>query len=73
LVVLREAVQARASVWVEIVGPDGRAERRLVRPLKVESGRLRALDPRREAELTVAVHRIADVTPVDDATDRPAR
>lgn len=61
LVVLREAAQARTSVWVEIVGPDGRAERRLVRPLKVEGGRLRALDERREAELTVAVHRIADV------------
>ena len=68
LVVLREAVQARASVWVEMVGADGRAERRLVRPLKVEGGRLRALDPRREAELTVAVHRIADVTPVDATT-----
>ena len=67
LVVLREAVQARASVWVEMVGGDGRAERRLVRPLKVEGGRLRALDPRREAELTVAVHRIAGVTRVDAA------
>ena len=66
LVVLREAAQARTAVWVEIVGPDGRADRRLVRPLKVEGGRLRALDPRREAELTVAVHRIADVTHATD-------
>ncbi|MCC2315652.1 helicase-associated domain-containing protein [Cellulomonas xiejunii] len=63
LVLLREAAQARASVWVEMVGPDGRAQRRLVRPLKVEGGRLRALDPQREAELTVAVHRIAGVEP----------
>lgn len=61
LVVLREAAQARTSVWVEIVGPDGTSQRRLVRPLKVEGGRLRALDPQREAELTVAVHRIAGV------------
>ncbi|UZN04108.1 helicase-associated domain-containing protein [Cellulomonas sp. S1-8] len=68
LVVLREAAQAKTSVWVEIVGADGRAERRLVRPLKVDGGRLRALDPRREAELTVAVHRIADVTPADPPT-----
>lgn len=64
LVLLREAAQARASVWVEIVGPDGRSQRRLVRPLKVEGGRLRALDPQREAELTVAVHRIAGVETV---------
>jgi len=63
LVLLREAAQARASVWVEMVGPDGRSQRRLVRPLKVEGGRLRALDPQREAELTVAVHRIAGVEP----------
>ena len=62
---LREAAQARASVWVEMVGPDGTSQRRLVRPLKVEGGRLRALDPQREAELTVAVHRIAGVEPAD--------
>ncbi|MBO3096328.1 helicase-associated domain-containing protein [Cellulomonas dongxiuzhuiae] len=65
LVVLREAAQARTSVWVEMVGPDGRSQRRLVRPLRVEGGRLRALDPQREAELTVAVHRIAGVEPAD--------
>ena len=65
LVLLREAAQARTSVWLEVVGPDGRSQRRLVRPLKVEGGRLRALDPQREAELTVAVHRIAGVDPTD--------
>ncbi|WP_309133812.1 helicase-associated domain-containing protein [Cellulomonas sp.] len=65
LLLLREAAQARTLVWVELVGPDGRSERRLVRPLRVEGGRLRALDPRREAELTVAVHRIASVVPAD--------
>ncbi|MFS0705471.1 hypothetical protein AB6N23_13200, partial [Cellulomonas sp. 179-A 9B4 NHS] len=65
LLLLREAAQARSLVWVELVGPDGRSDRRLVRPLRVEGGRLRALDPRREAELTVAVHRIAGVVPAD--------
>ncbi|QGQ20272.1 hypothetical protein GC089_15060 [Cellulomonas sp. JZ18] len=65
LLLLREAAQARTLVWVEMVGPDGRSDRRLVRPLRVEGGRLRALDPRREAELTVAVHRIASVVPAD--------
>ncbi|WP_087509761.1 helicase-associated domain-containing protein [Cellulomonas iranensis] len=68
LVVLREAAQSRTEVWVDLVGPDGRPERRLLRPLRVEGGRLRALDPRREAELTVAVHRIADATPADPTT-----
>ncbi|KSW28909.1 helicase-associated domain-containing protein [Cellulomonas sp. B6] len=68
LVVLREAAQSRAEVWVDLVGPDGRPDRRLLRPLRVEGGRLRALDPRREAELTVAVHRIADATLADPTT-----
>ncbi|TGY85037.1 helicase-associated domain-containing protein, partial [Cellulomonas shaoxiangyii] len=65
LLLLREAAQSRSLVWLELVGPDGRSDRRLVRPLRVEGGRLRALDPRREAELTVAVHRIAGVVPAD--------
>ncbi len=34
-------------------------ERRLLRPVSVDGGRLRAIDPAREAELVVAVHRIA--------------
>ncbi len=59
---LREAMADNAMVWVELVGPDGVPVRRHVRPLRVDAGRLRALDPARDAELTVAVHRIATVT-----------
>lgn len=71
LVLLREAASSRTDVWVEMVGPDGRPTRRLLRPLRVEGGRLRALDPRREAELTVAVHRIAGVSAAGPADDAP--
>ena len=59
LVLLREAAAEKAEVWVELVGSHGVPQRRLLRPLRVEGGRLRAIDPARESELTVAVHRIA--------------
>jgi hypothetical protein len=59
LLVLREAAAERSLVWVDVVGGRGVLERRLLRPLSVDGGRLRAIDPAREAELVVAVHRIA--------------
>ncbi|ARU50737.1 hypothetical protein CBR64_03710 [Cellulosimicrobium cellulans] len=60
---LREAIADGAMVWLEVVGPTGGQDRRRVRPLTLDAGRLRAQDPARDAELTVAVHRIASVTP----------
>ena len=60
---LREAAEEHRPVWLQIVGPDGTTSRRRVRPLRVDAGRVRVLDLDREAELTVAVHRIVDVTP----------
>ncbi|NLE72453.1 MAG: hypothetical protein GX609_10270 [Actinomycetales bacterium] len=60
---LREAAEEHRPVWLQVVGPDGTASRRRVRPLRVDAGRVRVLDLDREAELTVAVHRIVDVTP----------
>ncbi|MBD5786627.1 helicase-associated domain-containing protein [Cellulosimicrobium terreum] len=60
---LREAIADGTTVWLEVVGQAGTPARRLVRPLTLDAGRLRALDPARDAELTVAVHRIASVTP----------
>lgn len=63
LAILREAVTEGREVWIEIVDPSGGLQRRRVRPLRVDSGRVRAVDAEREAELTVAVHRIASVTP----------
>jgi hypothetical protein len=60
---LREAAEEHRPVWLQLVGPDGSTSRRRVRPLRVDAGRVRVLDLDREAELTVAVHRIVDVTP----------
>jgi hypothetical protein len=60
---LREAAEEHRTVWLVMVGPDGTSTRRHVRPLRVDAGRVRVLDVDREAELTVAVHRIVDVTP----------
>ena len=60
---LREAAEEHRPVWLQLVGPDGTTSRRRVRPLRVDAGRVRVLDLDREAELTVAVHRIVDVTP----------
>jgi hypothetical protein len=65
LALLREAARDGEQVWVELVDARGTPARRKLRPLRVEGGRLRALDPAREAELTVAVHRIAAVEPAD--------
>ncbi|GHS89474.1 hypothetical protein AGMMS50218_15840 [Actinomycetota bacterium] len=61
---LREAVADHTDVWLEVVGPQGSLQRRRVRPLRLDGGRLRAIDPSRDAELTVAVHRIASVSPI---------
>lgn len=64
LAVLRAAVATGGEVWLEIATPGGPSRRR-VRPLRVDAGRVRVLDPERAAELTVAVHRIADARPVE--------
>ncbi|GAB2467798.1 helicase-associated domain-containing protein [Xylanimonas ulmi] len=63
LALLRDAVRDGDHVWLELVDGHGRPLRRRVRPLRVEAGRLRALDTARDAELTVAVHRISHVEP----------
>jgi hypothetical protein len=70
---LREAVADRTEVWLELVDARGTTQRRLVRPLRLDGGRLRALDPARDAELTVAVHRIASVTRAPTGVTSPAR
>ncbi|MDD9207332.1 helicase-associated domain-containing protein [Georgenia sp. 10Sc9-8] len=67
LAVLREATRAGAQVDLVIVGATGRAERRRVQPLSVDAGRVRMRDTDRDAEITVAVHRIQAVAPVQPA------
>ncbi|NCT92513.1 helicase-associated domain-containing protein [Cellulomonas sp. APG4] len=63
LAILREAAAEGQEVWLEIADPRGGTVRRRVRPLRVDAGRVRAVDAEREAELTVAVHRITSVSP----------
>jgi hypothetical protein len=63
LALLRDALRDGSTVLVEVAGHTGRLERRELKPLNLDGGRLRALDPDREAELTIAVHRIASVLP----------
>ncbi|MCK9794693.1 helicase-associated domain-containing protein [Isoptericola sp. 4D.3] len=65
LATLHDALRDGRLVWIEMVGASGTLERRALKPLRLDGGRLRALDPAREAELTVAVHRIASVEPAD--------
>ncbi len=61
---LREAAAEHTEVWLELVGARGGLERRRVRPLRVDGGRVRVVDTTRDAEIVVAAHRIADVTPI---------
>lgn len=70
---LREAIDAGRDVVLHVIDASGRPDRRTVRPLHLEAGRLRALDVAREAELTVAVHRIArvDVVGAADPPEEP--
>ncbi|WP_324650541.1 helicase-associated domain-containing protein [Georgenia sp. H159] len=58
---LREAADGGNAVRVVVIGASGKPERRRVRPLSVEGGRVRMRDLDREAELVVAVHRISAV------------
>ncbi|MFD2793552.1 helicase-associated domain-containing protein [Promicromonospora vindobonensis] len=67
LALLRDALRDGSTVIVEVAGHTGRLERRELKPLNLDGGRLRALDPDREAELTIAVHRIASVLPTSPA------
>lgn len=63
LALLQEAAAAGALVTLAMAGPSGSVERRVVRPISVDAGRVRVVDVARLAELTVAVHRIIDVAP----------
>jgi Helicase conserved C-terminal domain len=58
---LRTAVRDAAHVWVTIVGPSGAADRRRLAPMRVQGGHVVARDLERGSDLTIALHRIADV------------
>ena len=57
----RLVTYANAEVEIEIVASDGARSRRLVRPLRLSGGSLVARDLTREADVTVALHRVASV------------
>ena len=63
LALLRAAAAQGRQVRIVVAGSGGAPAERLVRPLSVEAGRVRALDQAREAEITVATHRIVAVRP----------
>jgi hypothetical protein len=64
LALLREAVEARRTVWIGYVDAHGTATERIVDPTAVDGGQLHAYDHRSEDHLTFAVHRITVVRPV---------
>ncbi|HEU5107146.1 MAG TPA: hypothetical protein VFT95_01075, partial [Micromonosporaceae bacterium] len=58
LAVLQQAVRDKALVWVGYVDAHGAAASRLVRPVSIGGGYLRAEDERTEMLHTFALHRI---------------
>lgn len=58
LAVLRQAIRDRAKVWVGYVDAHGCASAKLVRPISMGGGYLRAEDERSETLHTFALHRI---------------
>lgn len=62
---LRQAVEARAEVWIGYLDNHGAASERIVRPIEVGGGRLTAYDERDEDVRHFQIHRItaARVTP----------
>lgn len=58
LAVLQQAVRDKARVWVGYVDAHGVAASRLVRPISIGAGYLRAEDERAEVLHTFALHRI---------------
>ena len=63
LAVLQQAVRDKARVWVGYVDSHGATLSRLVRPVSLSSGYLRAEDERTETLHTFALHRITAAVP----------
>ena len=63
---LREAVEARTTVWISYLDNHGSTVERIVDPVKVEAGWLSAYDHRADDVRTFAVHRITSVARVSD-------
>ncbi len=63
--VLQQAVQGRQQVWVGYVDAHGSTAARLVRPISIGAGYLRAEDERTETLHTFALHRITSAQLAD--------
>jgi hypothetical protein len=70
LAVLQQAVRDKQRVWVGYVDAHGGTNSRLVRPVSIGAGYLRAEDDRTETLHTFALHRITAAVPDDE--DDPA-
>lgn len=68
---LREAIASGASVRLGYLGEDGTTQDRVVDPLDVRTGRLRAYDHRAGNERTFAVHRVTGIALLDERPSRP--
>lgn len=66
LAMLREAAATRSKVWIGYADASGRTERRVIEPLAVEAGRVRAFDQRADGVRGFSVHRVTGVAPADD-------
>jgi hypothetical protein len=64
LALLREAVDAGGTVWIDYVDNDGSTHERVVDPRRLDGGRLLAFDHRSEELRSFAVHRISSVRPL---------
>lgn len=65
LAVLRQGQASRSLLRLRLAGPDGEVQERKARVRAVEPGRVRLADVARETELTVAIHRIVSVEPIN--------
>jgi predicted DNA-binding transcriptional regulator YafY len=63
MAVLQQAVRDKARVWVGYVDSHGSTLSRLVRPVSLSAGYLRAEDDRTETLHTFALHRITAAVP----------
>ena len=63
MAVLQQAVREKARVWVGYVDSHGATLSRLVRPVSLRAGYLRAEDDRTETQHTFALHRITAAVP----------
>jgi predicted DNA-binding transcriptional regulator YafY len=63
MAVLQQAVRDKARVWVGYVDAHGATLSRLVRPVSIRAGYLRAEDDRSQTQHTFALHRITAAVP----------